>query len=308
MSDGTDYAPIALFVYNRPFHTRQTVTSLGKNELAAESDLFIFSDAAKTPQAASAVEEVRRYIAAVSGFRSVSIIQREENYGLARSITAGVTQLVEQRGRVIVLEDDLVTSPQFLGYMNAALERYEHDEEVMQIAGYMFPVTLQPGEDALFLPFISSWGWATWRRAWRHFNRREDGFDRILSDAALMRRFDLNGRYQYTKILKAQRRKKVDSWAIYWYVSVFTRGGLVLFPKKTLVRNVGFDGPGVNCTVSELHQEDLDSEYRVNVFPASIAVSAEAEVVMNGVPRTRLSASAVLARLRGLLPKRRRRR
>jgi hypothetical protein len=190
--------------------------------------------------------------------------------------------------------------------MNAALERYEHEEEVMQIAGYMFPVALQPGDDALFLPFISSWGWATWRRAWRHFDRREDGFDRILSDPALMRRFDLNGRYQYTKILKAQRRKKVDSWAIYWYVSVFTRGGLVLFPKKTLVRNVGFDGTGVNCTVSELHQEDMDSEFRVNVFPASIAVSAEAEAVMNGVPRTRLSASAVLARLRDLLPKLRR--
>jgi hypothetical protein len=188
--------------------------------------------------------------------------------------------------------------------MNTALDRYEAEEGVMQIAGYMFPVKLPIDEDALFLPFISSWGWATWARAWRQFSSREDAFDRILADPATSRRFDLNGRYRYTKILKAYREKKVDSWAVFWYVTVFLRGGLVLFPKKTMVRNVGFDGTGVNCTVSKFDQEELDLEYRPDVLPASISVSPHAQVVMDGIPGTRLSAHAVLNRLRNLLPKR----
>jgi len=300
--DSQACAPIALFVYNRAEHTRRTVEALRNNALAAESDLFIFSDAPRSPEAQSAVREVRRYIATVDGFRAVTILERSENFGLARSVTSGVTRLIEEHGRAIVLEDDLVTSPHFLEYMNAALRRYEHDEQVMQVAGYMFPVALTPREDALFLPFISSWGWATWGRAWRHFSRREDAFARILGDRATLHRFDLNGRYKYSKILRAQLRNKVDSWAVFWYVTVFTRNGLVLYPSKTLVQNLGFDGSGVNCTVSKFDQDELDPNYRVRSFPESIAVSSLADKVMSGIPATRLSAAAVFTRLKALLP------
>jgi GT2 family glycosyltransferase len=292
-------APIALFVYNRPEHTRQTVTALRECSLAAQSDLFVFSDSAKNPEADAAVRQVRKYIGSIDGFGTVTIIERAENFGLARSITEGVTKLSEERGRVIVLEDDLATSPHFLEYMNAALDRYADEDRVMQIAGYMFPVKTEIKDDALFLPFISSWGWATWGRAWRHFDRREDCFERILADGSVRKRFDLNGQYKYSKILRAQQQKKIDSWAIFWYVSVFTRQGLALFPKKTLVRNLGFDGTGVNCAVSKFDQDDLDLEYRVTTLPDLIDVSPESDNVMNNIPAIRLSFAAVVNRLAG---------
>ena len=155
-------APVALFVYNRPWHTRQTVAALLANPESAQTPLYIFSDAPKNAAASKVVAEVRSYIRKIDGFKSVAIIEREVNFGLARSIIDGVTQLCEEHGRVIVLEDDLIIFPHFLAYMNAGLERYEHEDRVMQIAGYMFPMKLELAEDALLLPFISSWGWATW--------------------------------------------------------------------------------------------------------------------------------------------------
>jgi GT2 family glycosyltransferase len=299
------FAPIALFVYNRPAHTRETLAALRRCSLAGRSDLYVFSDAANSPEAETAVGQVRDYIRTIDGFRTVTLVERNENWGLARSIIGGVTRLCEEFGRVIVLEDDLITSPQFLEYMNAALDRYENDDRVMQIAGYMFPVELTMEQDALFLPFISSWGWATWSRAWRHFERREDYFEEILAAPAIRRQFDLNGRYKYSKILLAQRKKKVDSWAIFWYVSVFRRKGLALFPKKSLVRNAGFDGTGVNCTVSKFEQDELDVDYRPTRLPQAIEVSAEADNVMNNMPAIQLSLPALMNRFVDLLRRRR---
>jgi hypothetical protein len=298
------YAPIALFVYNRPEHTRQTVMALQQCTQAGESDLFVFCDGPKKPEAEAAVRRVREYVGSIDGFATVTIIEQATNLGLARSIIGGITKLSGERGRVIVLEDDLAVSPHFLEYMNAALERYENDDRVMQIAGYMFPLHMRISEDALFLPFISSWGWATWSRAWRHFDRGEECFAGVLADPATRRQFDLNGRYKYSKILRAQQRKKVDSWAIFWYVSVFMRKGLALFPKKTLVRNLGFDGSGVNCAVSKFDQDDLDLDYRVTSFPNVIEVSAEAGNVMDKIPATRMSFAAVVRRLTNSLRRR----
>jgi hypothetical protein len=195
---------------------------------------------------------------------------------------------------VIVLEDDLVTSRYFLEFMNTALDRYEGEERVMQIAGYMFPERLVFEEDALFLPFISSWGWATWRRAWRHFKPRPAGYERVLADSALRKRFDLNGNYNYSRILRAALRGRIDSWAVWWYLTVFLRNGLVLFPRKTLVRNLGFDGSGVNCVVSAFAQDDLEPDFRVAVLPQRIDVSPQAEAVMSNMPRPTLSPRSVL--------------
>lgn len=278
-----ELAPIALFAYNRPEHTRNSVEALACNRLASESDLFIFSDAPKRPEAAASVRKVRDYLATVRGFKSVTIVERQENFGLSRSIIEGVTGLCERYDRVIVLEDDLVVSVHFLEYMNLALARYEHDAAVMQIAGYMFPVDLTISEDALFLPFISSWGWATWRRAWVHFDPHALGYDRLRADPALRRRFDLNGNYGYFKMLSAQQQGRVDSWAIRWYLSVFLRDGLALYPKKTLVNNAGFDGSGVNCAVSRFDQDALEAELRVRSLPEVIAVSSLAPTVMRNM-------------------------
>ena len=293
-------APVALFVYNRPDHTRQTVEALEANTLAGETPLHVFSDAPKNAAASQAVGEVRGYIRTISGFKSVTIVERETNFGLARSIIDGVTSLCAEHGRVIVVEDDLVTSPHFLTYMNDGLTRYEYEDRVMQIAGYMFPVSLKVDEDALFLPFTSSWGWATWERAWRNFDASGSGHRRLVEDQILRQAFDLNGKYGYFQMLESQLRGETDSWAIRWYLSVFLMNGLTMYPKKTLVRNCGFDGSGVNCVASRIETDVIDENFRVISMPSDVSLSVEYEVVLRQFPNPRLNVGSMLNRARHL--------
>ncbi len=293
------YAPIALFVYNRPWHTGQAVDSLLSNPGAAQSPLYIFSDAPRDIAASQSVATVRSYIRSIAGFKTVTIIERETNFGLARSIIDGVTRLCEEYGRVIVMEDDLVTSPHFLSYMNDALARYENEDRVMQIAGYMFPMQLDIHEDALLLPFISSWGWATWHRAWRHFDVEAKGYKKLVKKRTLRKQFDLDGHYGYFKMLRAQQQGKADSWAVRWYLSVFLRNGLALYPKKTLVRNLGFDGSGVNCAVSYINESQLDINFQALTTPQHIEVSERLSAVLNNMPVPSLSIGSIVNRLLG---------
>lgn len=234
-------APVALFVYNRPAHTRQTVEALLANTLAGETPLYVFSDAPKNAAASQAVAEVRAYIRTIAGFKSIAIIERDTNFGLARSIIDGVTGLCEKYGRVIVVEDDLVTSSRFLSYMNDALTFYEHEGHVMQISGHIADVPEFSGRtEALFVPFITSWGWGTWERAWKQFDPTVQGWETIRDDWALRKRFNLNDHFDYATMLEMQQNGRIDSWAIRWYLSVFLRGGVVLFPPRSFVRNIGF--------------------------------------------------------------------
>jgi GT2 family glycosyltransferase len=227
-------APIALFAYRRPRHLRTTLDALLANPEAAHSDLWIFSDAAREPAAQFDVMEVRALAAQVGGFKSVRVIERSENFGLARSIVDGVTSLCAQHGRVIVVEDDLTVSPGFLAFLNRALERYADEERVMQISGYQFPGHFE-AKQAAFLPLISCWGWATWTRAWRHYDPSAAGVERLRADPGLRRRFDLDGIYDYSGMLESQLAGKLDSWGVRWLLSVFLRDGMVLYPPVSLV-------------------------------------------------------------------------
>lgn len=239
-------APVALFVYNRPRHTRQTIEALQKNPQASETDLVIYSDAPKSEAQAGQVRQVRDYLKNISGFKSVSVVERATNYGLARSIIEGVTEIVGKYGRIIVLEDDMVTSPYFLSYMNDALARYANDERVVCVHGYMFPIE-QPLPEAFFLPGADCWGWATWSRGWSCFN--SDG--RALLDELKRRKltdtFDYHGAYPFSKMLEGQIRGENDSWAVRWHASAFLAGKLTLHPGRSLVRNIGNDSSGTHC-------------------------------------------------------------
>lgn len=243
-------SPIVMFVYNRPWHTQKTIEALQNNELASESELFIYSDNAKNKNNNNLVLKVRKYIKNIEGFKSVTIIERKKNFGLADSIIDGVTKIVKDYGRVIVLEDDLVTSPFFLKYMNNALITYKNEPNVMQISGHMFNVNFSDDKyDALFLPYTSSWGWATWKEKWDFFDTTSKAYEQIKNDPIQISSFDLNNSYPYFKLLELQIAGKIDSWAIRWYSNVFIRKGLTLFPLKTLVKNIGFDGSGTHCGV-----------------------------------------------------------
>lgn len=241
------FAPIAIFAYRRPDHLRRTIEALKACPEFSCSPIFVYCDGPRNDADQPLVMAARNIARAMlDGFDS-TIIESVANRGLANSIIGGVGELCEKFGRVIVVEDDLVVSPYFLAYMNAALDRYAGDDRVFQVSGYMFPLDPPRTDKALFLPFTTSWGWATWSRAWKHFDHAGRGIEVLRKDRSLRRRFDLGGAYPYYAMLRKQHAGRVDSWAIRWYLSVFLNSGLVLYPATSLVRNNGFDGSGENC-------------------------------------------------------------
>lgn len=249
-------APIALFVYNRPDHARRTIEALAKNELAAGSDLIVYSDGPKNQAAAPRVAEVRDLLETVTGFRSLKVVTRDHNRGLAQSIISGVTETIAAHERVIVLEDDMITSPHFLRYMNEALDLYEGDDEVISIHGYVYPVG-QRLPETFFLRGADCWGWATWKRGWALFE--PDG-RKLLSEIrqrGAERDFDFNGTYPYTGMLADQIAGRNDSWAVRWYASAFLKGKLTLYPGRSLVHNIGLDSSGAHCRSTNVLDTEL---------------------------------------------------
>lgn len=249
-------APILLFVYNRPEHVRQCIASLQANELAAQSPLFIYSDAAKTPESREDVEQTRQFIRTIQGFKEVTIIEREQNWGLARSIIDGVTTQVNRFGRVIVMEDDLIAAPYFLQFMNDALETYKDEPRVGHIQGCDFTQDASL-PDTFLIKWTGSWGWATWDRAWKLFNPNGKELLRQLEERNLTRRFDFNGTYGYTRMLRRQIEGKNNSWAIRWNASLFLADILSLNAGRSLIQNNGFDGSGTNCGGGGLYNSTL---------------------------------------------------
>lgn len=243
------------------------------NELASNSDLFVFSDHASSEEQTDAVTEVRDFIKTISGFRNIIIIERDKNYGLAKSIIEGVTTVINQYGRLIVIEDDLIVTPRFLEYMNQALIKYKSESKVLQISGYMFPVDTSCDTDALFMPLTTSWGWATWKRAWDLFDPDAKSYEKLKSDPNLRERFNLNGNYDYFSMLEKQIASETDSWAIRWYLSVFLRNGLVLYPKNSLVMNTGMDGSGRHGSIDGVLSNSLLSNLEIRDYPKEIEIS-----------------------------------
>lgn len=248
-------APVVLFAYNRPNHLQLTIESLKKNDLASATDVIIYADAAKSSEHLEAVELVRQYIRTVDGFKSVTLIERDENWGLARSVIDGVTTTINHYGRVIVLEDDLVTSPYFLRYMNEGLDFYVDNQDVASIHGYVYPIA---GLSHTFLlRGADCWGWATWKDRWQLFEPDGRKLLTDLSERKLLKEFDFNGAYSFSGMLKAQINGLNNSWAIRWHASMFLLNKLTLYPGKSLVRNIGNDGTGIHCENTEFYSGEV---------------------------------------------------
>lgn len=267
-------APIALFVYNRPEHTRRTLNYLQKNLLAEESRLYIFSDGAKTDDDKAKVEQVRQLIKEVTGFKTIKIINRKENLGLANSIISGVTQLVNEYGKVIVFEDDLLSSPYTLQYFNEALTRYINEEKVMHIGAYMYELGKKNLPETFFYRAATSWGWATWARAWKNF---EPDVDKLIAqfDARKIEQFSIDGSMNFWKQIEQFKAGKNNSWAIRWYASIFLKGALTLNPSTSLVHNIGHDGSGVHSNSENTYQVQI-AKKPVIQFPTEIKEDQQA--------------------------------
>jgi hypothetical protein len=235
---------------------KRSIESLLANELAKDSELYIFSDAAKDEAAQADVEEVRKFVHSIDGFKQIHYVEREKNWGLARNIIDGVTSLVNEYERVIVLEDDLIVAPYFLKFMNDALETYQDEEKVGHIQACDF--TKDPSlPDTFLIKWTGSWGWATWKRAWKHFNPNGQELLDELVKRNLTHRFDFNGKYGFTRMLRKQIEGKNNSWAIRWNASLFLADILSLNVGKSLIQNEGFDGSGTNCGSGNLYDSNL---------------------------------------------------
>jgi GT2 family glycosyltransferase len=250
-------SPIALFVYNRPRHTERTLEALRKNEAASESELFIFSDGPMNENVIKDVEDVRDIIRGITGFKNVAITERQENYGLARSIVEGVTEIVDSFGKVIVMEDDLVTSPFFLRYMNDALDLYHDERRVMHVSAGTYPIGDFCTDDTYFLRIPLCWGWGTWKRAWDKFDKKIEIMQQF--NSRMISGFNFDGTYTYWEQLELNRTGKLNTWFVFWYAKVFLNNALVLFPNRSLVRNIGHDGSGVHCGISNVYDVELSS-------------------------------------------------
>lgn len=272
-------APIILFVYNRPNHTKAVIDALKKNELASRSELFIFSDGPKNEASSNDVKKVRDYLKTINGFKKIKITEREKNYGLAGSVIAGVTEVLDERGRAVILEDDLVVSPYFLKYMNEALDLYESDEAVASIHGYIYPVDDLP--KTFFIRGADCWGWATWKRAWSIFEPDGSRLLKELKKKKLAKEFDFYGTHPYVRMLEDQILGLNDSWAIRWYASAFLSEKFTLYPGRSLVKNIGHDASGSHCSKTDVYDVSL-SDRPIRIIKQEIEEDETAKMKIAG--------------------------
>ena len=234
--------PLAIFTYNRPKHARQLFESLLHCSRLDECAVYIFCDGPKKPEHEQGVLASRATVHEFALQLKAKVVEHEQNVGLAHSIVNGATDLCGQYGRIIVLEDDFILHPFFLNFMIQSLDRYMHDERVAQVAGFKFPIATHLKPDAFFLPVTSSWGWATWQRAWSSFSW-DTGFalNMLDSNPKLSARFDIHGTYPFANMMRLTHEGKLDTWDIQWYWQVFSASRLTLYPRQSLVWQNGFD-------------------------------------------------------------------
>lgn len=243
-----ELAPIVVFSYNRPDHLRRTLEALTKNDLAKDSVLYIYCDGAKAEASEKQfrmIVENRKVAHATKGFKELYVVERDRNIGLKDNVVGAVTEIVNQYGRVITLEDDVVTSVGFLKYMNEALELYADEEKVMHISGYMYPHKSHLPETFFYPVPYPGGGWATWQRAWKQYNDdAQDLFD-YWKDKWEM--FDIYGGDYLSKQLRRNAKGTMKTWFVKWYAVMRKQDALTLYPGRSLTNNIGFDSQATNC-------------------------------------------------------------
>ncbi len=270
------YAPIILFTYNRPDHTERTLEALSQNTLAKESELYIFCDGPKT---AATEEQLLRINAtrdvchSKSWCKNVTVIESDVNKGLAVSIINGVTEIVNKFGKVIVLEDDIVTGKFFLEYMNESLEKYQAEKAVWHITGWRDPVKRTAKNKAFFYPTMDCWGWATWADRWQYFKKDALYYKAIFTEKM---KWDLNIEgVEPGMWIQVENNidGKINTWAIFWYITIYLNKGLCLAPTKSLVKNIGFDNTGVHCGDNECQTITDSIDWKIRKYPVKICVN-----------------------------------
>lgn len=258
------YAPVIIFAFNRLEHLKVTIECLKNNIHALSTDLIIFSDKEKKVSDNIKVKMVRSFLKSISGFKSITVVFRNTNYGLAKNIIEGVTEVINIHGKVIVLEDDLLTSKNFISYMNKTLDFYEEDNQIFSISGYTGKLkSLENLKEDVYLSYRpSSWGWATWKDQWDSIDWDVKDFDEFINDRQAVKKFNRGG-IDMTRMLKHCMQGKNHSWAIRWSYSMSKQDKYCVYPKVSKVQNIGFGNDATNCTGVDIYQTNLDDGEQV---------------------------------------------
>jgi Glycosyl transferase family 2 len=275
-------APIVFFAYNRPDHTRQVLESLYRNKYADESSLWIYVDGPKpnaSEETMAAIAAVKKVVREKKWCKEVTIVEAEVNKGLVKSTTAGVTKMVNEFGKVIAMEDDGLVSPGFLTFMNDALDFYENNPRVMHISAYARPDldTTAVKESTYFFYHTTTWGWGTWKRAWDKFTPDAMAVMEAVKKKGNIKKLNMDGTFEFFWGLHAVARSNMNSWNTIWHSVVFLNDGLILYPKRSLVSNIGHDGSGTNCAPDDRFQ--IDNEALATEIPVNAIQLAEHEAV-----------------------------
>ena len=253
-------APIILFCYNRIFHLKKTLYSLKKNKLSKNSNLIIFSDGPKNFQDKEKIDKIRIFLKKLSGFKTVTIYENKKNKGLSRNIISGLNLIFKKYKSAIILEDDLLINKNFLSYMNEGLKLFEKKSEVISVHAYTYPINKNKNDpEYFFLKGADCWGWATWAKSWKLFEKNGKVLIKKLINNNHVKEFNFNNSFNYLKMLENQINGKNDSWAIRWYASAFLKNKLTLYPKNSFVKNIGVDGSGT-------HGFDKYEKFNINNF------------------------------------------
>ncbi|MEZ7505858.1 sugar transferase [Flavobacterium sp. Arc2] len=290
-------APICLFTYNRLDETRLTVEALQNNFLASQSELFVFSDGYKDADGAIKVGKVRDFLKTIEGFKSVTIFESSVNKGLANSIIEGVSQIVNQYGKVIVLEDDLITTPNFLDFMNQCLVQYNDNESIISISGHSLKFNLPKGYvgDVYLYGRAASWGWATWKSRWNVIDWEVKDWEGFSKDRNKINQFNRNGSDMFS-MLKDYMDGKNNSWAIRFCYAQFKLNKLTVFPIVSKINNIGFGENATNCNVHDRFVVDLDKSYFNSfLFPDKLILNQDivGEIVSYYSIKTRIKGKLI---------------
>lgn len=268
--------PIILFIYNRPDHTKQTLEALSNNTLASQSDLFIFADGPKntaSKEQLESIKQTRKVAASEKWCKTVTLIEFETNKGLARSIIEGVTEIINKYGKAIILEDDIVTGKYFLEYMNEALEKYQGNKEVWHVTGWRDPIKHTKKNKAYFYPTMDCWSWATWADRWQNYKKDAAYYKSIFTDS-MKKAFNIDGADPYMWLqIEENISGKINTWAIFWYATIFLKHGLCIAPTTSLCKNIGFDNSGVHCSENQAQTIETSIDYKITNFPKRVHIN-----------------------------------
>ncbi len=273
-------APVILFAYNRPQFTRQTLEALAANHLANESTLYIFADGPKANAPDSIkirIGEVRKLLRERKWCKEVIIKESNTNKGLAQSVIDGVTEIMNKHGKVIAIEDDVVTSPWFLQFMNDALVKYEHEERVLSIGSWNY--YYNTGRDSNFFTHLpDTIAWASWQRAWKLLETDSRKLYNELRSKDLLHLFNVNDRFPYTDMLQQQIDGKVDSWAIRWTGTAVLHNTLTLYPPVSLSKHIGFGTDSTHVKSADYNKDLQLAMARVPVDDVPVSENMNALV------------------------------